>query len=271
MNKIISYVILALAMLACKSNSPESNGTSKTQVENDTPQENSLANHRENSRNWPGIYVDTLPCEGCAGIKALIELGEDDTYLMQIQFLGQSDSVFSESGQLSWEQDGKLLKTSADSVESTGFFKVQENGLQMLNPQAQPIETDVEGSYFFRRWTPGLKNVLWEVSAFANDELTGQLSDYGTLPGVLFRDSALQGFDGCNRFNGKYVLEDGEQKIEVQPLAVTRKACPQLSSAVAQAVHQSLQNAVYFEVKGLQLQLFNAKKGLLSEWQATYF
>lgn len=66
-------------------------------------------------------------------------------------------------------------------------------------------------------------------------------------------EGRLAGDSGCNSFFGKYRL-DGEA-IEIGPLAMTRKACPEPVMAAETALLQALEGATGFLRDGTRLTL----------------
>jgi uncharacterized lipoprotein NlpE involved in copper resistance len=51
----------------------------------------------DNSRNaldWQGVYVGTVPCADCEGIRTRIELRGDGTFTRALTYLGKDDQTF---------------------------------------------------------------------------------------------------------------------------------------------------------------------------------
>ncbi|GAA3910975.1 META domain-containing protein [Halomonas cibimaris] len=77
-------------------------------------------------------------------------------------------------------------------------------------------------------------------------------------------DGRISGSDGCNRFTGKASLGD-KQRINVEELATTRKACPALDDA--QRVTDMLENAYRYLIDHDRLVLFGPDSRVIGGWR----
>src|SRR5690554_2309866 len=64
------------------------------------------AHNSQNSVDWAGAYQGTLPCADCPGIETTLTLGDDGSYILRTTYLERGDSVYTESGSFSWDENG---------------------------------------------------------------------------------------------------------------------------------------------------------------------
>ncbi|GAB2730065.1 META domain-containing protein [Halomonas garicola] len=77
-------------------------------------------------------------------------------------------------------------------------------------------------------------------------------------------DGRISGSDGCNRFTGKASLGD-KQRISIEELATTRKACPQLDDA--KRVTDMLENAYRYLIDHDRLVFFGPDSRVIGGWR----
>jgi len=109
-----------------------------------------------------------------------------------------------------------------------------------------------------------LENVEWTLT-----ELDGATiaSGSGGAPTLTFssKEHRAQGFAGCNRFFGGYQLSGNQ--LHVEPLAMTRMACPESISETA--LIKALEATASWRIDGRRLELLDATSILRSRWTAT--
>ena len=89
---------------------------------------------------WAGVYEGTLPCADCEGIETEIELKKDKTYTLTQHYLGKSDSIYRETGQFEWNDDGGAIALQIpNEVPEHHQYKVVENGLVKLDKTGSTI------------------------------------------------------------------------------------------------------------------------------------
>ncbi|WP_311944239.1 META domain-containing protein [Halomonas piscis] len=77
-------------------------------------------------------------------------------------------------------------------------------------------------------------------------------------------DGRVSGSDGCNRFTGEAELGDN-QRISIEELATTRKACPRLEDA--RRVTEMLENAYRYLIDHDRLVFFGPDSGVIGGWR----
>lgn len=110
-------------------------------------------NNSQSSLDWAGVYQGTLPCADCEGIKTVLEINEDKTYVLSEIYLGQSekDNEIMRNGNFDWDVDESkvILKDGDDHIK----YKVGENQLMMLNTEGNMIDGKMSDLYILKRNT----------------------------------------------------------------------------------------------------------------------
>lgn len=94
-----------------------------------------LADSARDSLEWAGRYEGVLPCASCEGIQTVILLGDDNTYQIVENYIGEKDGEFVEEGKFSWGQDGNTI--TLDDEDKRGYL-VSEHQLIQLDADGKP-------------------------------------------------------------------------------------------------------------------------------------
>jgi heat shock protein HslJ len=78
----------------------------------------------------------------------------------------------------------------------------------------------------------------WLLVSYMTADGTNYTVPMAVTPTALFSGGTIDGFAGCNKFNGPYV-QDGE-KIKIGPIGATKVACDQPLAVVEAAYLQAL-------------------------------
>lgn len=150
-------LLLALAatvMFGCK------NGEKKEVASEETVEivesEGSAAidgHNSQNSLDWAGVYEGTTPCADCEGIKTVLELNEDNTYVLSQTYLGkpEKDNEFKRNGNFTWDESGSNV--SLKDGEEEMQYKVGENQLMMLDTEGNMIDGKMSDLYILMKST----------------------------------------------------------------------------------------------------------------------
>jgi len=238
-------MIVACVVAACQ--------TKKTATtENADPAHNS-----RNSVDWAGTYQGTLPCADCPGIRYTITLNDDDTYLLKTRYLERGDSVFTESGAFTWDENGGRIAL-ADRGEQ---FQVGENQLFHLDMEGNRITGNLADHYVLTKVTDQLTDRYWkliEVSGQAVADGSTQKEPYIQLNS---EDNRLQATGGCNGMGGTYELKE-PNRVKFSQLIGTLMACENME--VENELKRALESADSYHVQGDTLQLFRARMAPLA-------
>jgi heat shock protein HslJ len=116
--------------------------------------------------------------------------------------------------------------------------------------------TSGETMRFQQEPPPQLAGVNWKVTSFNNNRhaVVGVLGDSSIT--MSFKDGAVAGSAGCNSFHGKYSTEGS--KLQVGPLATTRRACEEPLMTQEREFLAALASAVTWSIDGNVLDMHRA-------------
>ena len=139
MKNKLNLLLLLLIIFNCKN---QQNDTSK---KNSVPA--SIDSHNsQNSLDYWGKYMGTIPCGDCEGIKISLTLNKDQTYKRSIQYIGKEDSVTINEGKFSWSKDGKNIVIVFNDKEKQ-IYKIGENMILHLDKLGNIIEGALSENY----------------------------------------------------------------------------------------------------------------------------
>jgi heat shock protein HslJ len=143
------------------------------------------------------------------------------------------------------------------SIEST-FHKALSGTLSIAVDGDHLNATTASGDTlrFQKEPTPQLAGVKWKVTSFNN----GRHAVVGVLgePDITmsFKDGQIAGSAGCNNFHGTYAAEGS--KLQVGPLATTRRACDESLMTQEREFLAALASAVTWSIDGNVLDMHRA-------------
>jgi len=119
---------------------------------------------------------------------------------------------------------------------------------------------------FQREPPPQLAGVNWKVTSFNNNRhaVVGVLGESSIT--MSFKDGQVAGSAGCNNFHGKYSTEGS--KLQVGPLATTRRACEESLMTQEREFLAALASAVTWSIDGNVLDMHRAD-GERAIWAVT--
>lgn len=143
--------LLAICLIAC--NSPEK-GTEGQEILTDDKQEETTynpdpAHYARVSLDYWGHYKGTIPCADCEGIKIAITLSKGDLFEIERQYLGKSETIFSERGSFEWDDTGNIIILKGISPPNKYF--VSENRLFHLDEEGRKIRGALEEKYILNK------------------------------------------------------------------------------------------------------------------------
>jgi len=109
---------------------------------------------------------------------------------------------------------------------------------------------------FQRAPAPQLAGVNWKVTSFNNNRhaVVGVLGESSLT--LSFKDGQVSGSAGCNNFHGKYATEG--IKLQLGPLATTRRACDEPLMTQEREFLAALASAVTWSIDGNVLDMHRA-------------
>jgi Uncharacterized lipoprotein NlpE involved in copper resistance len=113
-----------------------------------------------NSLDWQGVYHGVLPCADCAGILAMIELNENNTYTLSTSYIGKNNAGLKKSGDFTWNDAGGEITLNGLNDSIPPVYKVGENRLIPMNPSVDKARRD---QYLLTRNNPDITNKYWQL------------------------------------------------------------------------------------------------------------
>ena len=238
-----------------------SSGCTSTQKAGDTSQ---------NSLDWKGVYSGVLPCADCSGIATKMTLRENNTYVLQTQYLGKSNEVFTSEGNFAWTKNGSQIRLG-NVKEGTGpaHYRVGENKLMQLDSNGNPITGDLAALYVLTKNSGNDLNKYWKLVELNGSPVTPG-ADGRKEPHMILhtQDNRVTGSGGCNNFSGTFQLQ-ANNRISFSPLAATKMFCTG-AQQTEDMMFKALQNADSYYQNGDTLQLIRARMAPLAKFIAVY-
>jgi copper homeostasis protein (lipoprotein) len=183
-----------------------------------------------NSLDWAGTYSGVLPCADCPGIETVVTLRSDGTYERSTFYIDGETPPQTGNGTFTWDETGNkiVLETGDDEIVK---YQVGENQLFHLDRDGERITSELAAHYLLKKHLndPAIEGKAWKLV-----ELRGKPVDPGQ-PGreavltLHAEDSVASGNASCNTFSGKYAIKSGQRISFGRNMAVTMRACPDMS------------------------------------------
>lgn len=204
-------LIIALVLTLVSCNSGDKRGE-VTQADN--------AHTSENSLDWWGIYLGTVPCTDCEGIRTSLTLNRNFTYLLTREYLGKNGDVTAQRGPFTWSTDGRtVILGNPDSGPNQ--FRVEENAVMQLDTAGKPVTGDLASKYRLLR-TPEsrIAGVRWNLDNLMDKHMRMN-------PAYIQFDQdkgIVSGFGWCNNFQAPYTLV-GDEGISFGEITAGTNIC----------------------------------------------
>ncbi len=130
MNKFVIMLALALAFVAgCKNR----NQTAAADV--------------ENSLDYAGVYLGTIPCADCAGIRLTISIDHDGNFIRTMKYLtdGDDNMEFTDRGASEVDKNQTVLTLGEDK------YRIGPGTLTVLDPEGNFIEGILTELYVLKK------------------------------------------------------------------------------------------------------------------------
>lgn len=142
MKKIFIIAIAACAMYSCGKKQQEA----KADIDefSSIAQNVDKAHNAQNSLDYEGAYIGTIPSASGEGIDVTITLS-DSTYTKKISYIGKKDSSSETNGTYSWNKDGSTITLKGETAPNQYF--VGENTLTQLDIDGNKITGAMADNY----------------------------------------------------------------------------------------------------------------------------
>jgi uncharacterized lipoprotein NlpE involved in copper resistance len=104
------------------------------------------AHNSKNSLDWAGVYTGTTPSASGSGINVRLMLSQDETFVLQYEYLDRPNNQFNSTGSFTWDKKGNIITLKIEK-EVPPYYKVEENRLIQLDMKGKPITGDLADNY----------------------------------------------------------------------------------------------------------------------------
>lgn len=267
---ISNYVAIGLLLSITSMGCSSSKNVNRVPKElNSTPgQQHTLpiGDNSEVSLDWAGTYRGLLPCADCPGIRTVLTLDSEGTYVLQTRYLDRGDEIFIEEGTFAWDASGSRITLSEES--GGRMYLVGENRLIQLDGDGQRITGDLADLFVLTKMDQQIRDIYWELV-----EINGQsLEDVKLMREPYLRirseDQRVEANGGCNGMNGNYELDEEHNRLRFSALMSTKMACENMD--IEQQLAEVLHRTDSYAVANDTLQLFRARMAPLARFRAVY-
>ncbi|MBD8488754.1 copper resistance protein NlpE N-terminal domain-containing protein [Echinicola sp. CAU 1574] len=120
-----------------------------------------------------GTYYGVLPCADCPGISYELTLENDSSYIEKMIYQDRSSEVSQHKGNFVMDADGMITLSDKHSSDGTRQFKVNEEGILMLDKSGNPIEGSTAALYQLRSSKPENFNMKLKEKSFVGFKASG--------------------------------------------------------------------------------------------------
>ena len=114
--------------------------------------ENEIVDHHtsQNSLDWAGTYIGTLPCADCSGIEITITLFKSGEFELEEEYIEMSYKS-TDRGTFEWNEDGNSIVLHGEQNKDPKFFKVGENQIIHLDTKGNEITGNLTEAYILKK------------------------------------------------------------------------------------------------------------------------
>lgn len=103
-----------------------------------------------NALDWAGRYEGLLPCADCGGIRTVLDLTTDDSFVLRESYEGKGDGkAFVTKGKAVWDAAGSVITLGKGNDQRR--FKVGEGRIWHLDQEGQRIDGPLADSYILTK------------------------------------------------------------------------------------------------------------------------
>ena len=129
---ILLVALVSIALISCNN---------AKQKKTETPDMHTS----EMALDYHGVYEGTLPCADCEGIKTKLAINDDNTFVLNSEYLGEENATFEDKGTY-FIENGEILVTQEEDGEQK-YYKLQEGSLAQLDTNKKPVEGEMAPFY----------------------------------------------------------------------------------------------------------------------------
>jgi len=262
--QLILILICSVAISACN--------ISKKGIQSAGLENKVIGDNSQNSLDWSGIYQGTLPCADCQGIQMQIKLNPDFTYEVASKYVGKSDKIFQSNGSFKWDESGsKIILDETVSGAETNQYLVGENVLIKLDIKGNKVQGGFKKMYNLTKvkYDNVITEKYWKLIELNGKKISKDENQSREIYFILKKeDKRVVGNGGCNTFNGRYELAEGN-RLRFSKMASTMMACPDLDAETEFLL--VLQTADNYNINKDTLSLNKARMAPMARFECVYF
>lgn len=221
------------------------------------------SHNSQNSLDWEGVYTGTIPCADCKGIRTMIDLSKNMTYVMETKYQGKSEEIFRSNGSFSWDKSGSYLIMNKESGKPS--YKVGENILFVLDSEGKLITGNLANNYTLTKETNTLTEKYWKLIEINGKTVKSSEKEAHFI--LKAADNRITGNSGCNSFAGSFEQQPGN-RISFSKIASTRMACMDMS--IEDQLFNILSTIDNFSLNEGILSLNRARMAPLARFEVVY-
>jgi copper homeostasis protein (lipoprotein) len=291
--KILLVSILLVLATACQKQSKTDNQNKATAASIGVPNANKTLNYQ-------GTYKGVLPCADCDGLETTISLNENNTYVIQSQYLGKGNKIFEQRGTFTWNKTGSIVVF--DNIDNApNQYAVGKNTLTQLDIEGNLIIGSLAEQYILskqkkivvdsaapealekpvvnlnnkivaqtviKKVNPAVGKVTLAETQWKLILLNGKrIINQGKAPYFLklnSKDGRFSAFAGCNSISGNYVMPSPAAIAFTNTIA-TQKACDKRNAE--KRFTKVLEETDTYAIEDNMLYLKKGKKKVLATFE----
>lgn len=163
---------------------------------------------------WAGTYRGSIPSNEKKETITVLNLQNNQTYVMQTASTDAPAQITETSGNFSWSKNTIVLKDVATGTTTT--FNVENNSLRE-NGKTLTLQKILPES---------ITEKYWKLTEIHGKPVSWQ-GDMQREPHIILRSaaSAIHAHGGCNTMTGTYEIDAAAKRIRFSQMASTQMAC----------------------------------------------
>lgn len=146
---ILACGFVSIGLIACSKQNemPVPKGTAPVTASSPTETPASTPSETPASTTWTGTYQGELPCADCDGIKTVLELKADNTYVLTETYEGRDGKPFVTKGKITIDGD---KVTTHDKSENHQYL-IENNQITALDMEGKKIDGEMASLYILKK------------------------------------------------------------------------------------------------------------------------
>jgi heat shock protein HslJ len=281
--KVITLMTLFFLVVSCAKK--DKNETTDTRVVDSTEVVVNDDHNAKNSLDYIGVYEGILPCADCEGIETILQLENDESYILNTIYLVKTKHINKTKksnnevrGVYTWNDAGNTIVLSGIENAPNQFF-VGENYLTQLDMDGNKIEGDLAEKYVLQKIsesaestpvspTDEVRDNQLEFKKWRLVELNGvKVSNSKDKPMFIQfnKENRYAAFAGCNNMMGSYEIKKDAMRIKFTKGASTMMACPDMTTE--QEFAEMLEKVDNYSINGNNLSFNRARMAPLARFE----